>query len=156
MFNTGANLSESNLSSQTFSELAGPQAKTRRGGNGLPRRKPFSRRFRRSVRRSTFNTARGDTVSYMCPEQFVTGASSEQTDVFALGVMIYRMVTGVHPFFRFGDAPEEIAHRIQYADPDPPRVLRQDLPAEFEGVVMKALAKQPSERYDSRRPSARR
>jgi eukaryotic-like serine/threonine-protein kinase len=46
-------------------------------------------------------SARGGTLAYMAPEQFVTGQSSEQTDIFSFGVILYEMVTASHPF----DAP---------------------------------------------------
>src|SRR6202789_1024042 len=45
-------------------------------------------------------TARGGTIAYMAPEQFVTGQSSVQSDIFALGLILYEMVSGRHPFHR--------------------------------------------------------
>ena len=45
-------------------------------------------------------TARGGTIAYMAPEQFVTGQSSVQSDIFALGVILYELVSGRHPFAR--------------------------------------------------------
>src|ERR1700727_1398165 len=50
-------------------------------------------------------TARGGTIAYMAPEQFVTGQSSVQSDIFALGVILYELATGRHPFHR-PDAPD--------------------------------------------------
>ena len=50
-------------------------------------------------------TARGGTIAYMAPEQFVTGQSSVQSDIFALGLILYELATGRHPFHR-PDAPE--------------------------------------------------
>src|ERR1700751_4354781 len=43
-------------------------------------------------------TARGGTIAYMAPEQFVTGQSSVQSDIFALGLILYELATGRHPF----------------------------------------------------------
>ena len=45
-------------------------------------------------------TARGGTIAYMAPEQFVTGQSSVQSDIFALGLILYEMLSGRHPFHR--------------------------------------------------------
>src|SRR6202042_3001179 len=45
-------------------------------------------------------TARGGTIAYMAPEQFVTGQSSVQSDLWALGLILYEMVSGRHPFHR--------------------------------------------------------
>src|SRR3984957_7864224 len=62
-------------------------------------------------------TARGGTIAYMAPEQFVTGQSSVQSDIFALGLILYELATGRHPFPR-PDAPEfQSIRAIQYADP---------------------------------------
>jgi serine/threonine protein kinase/tetratricopeptide (TPR) repeat protein len=94
-------------------------------------------------------TAPGGTVAYMAPEQFVTGKSSDQSDIFALGIILYQMVTGRHPFLNPVGVVEEIARSIQYLDPQPPSLLRSDLPLEFEGLILKALAKEPANRFDS-------
>src|SRR5271170_7702441 len=45
-------------------------------------------------------TARGGTIAYMAPEQFVTGQSSVQSDLWALGIILYELVSGRHPFAR--------------------------------------------------------
>src|ERR1700743_1558199 len=47
-------------------------------------------------------TARGGTIAYMAPEQFVTGQSSVQSDLWALGIILYELVSGRHPFARPG------------------------------------------------------
>ena len=61
-------------------------------------------------------TARGGTIAYMAPEQFVTGRSSVQSDIFALGLILYEMLSGRHPFHR-PDAQEiQSIRAIQFAE----------------------------------------
>ena len=94
-------------------------------------------------------TARGGTIAYMAPEQFVTGQSSAQSDIFALGVILYELASGRHPFHR-PDAQEfQSIRAIQYADP--PNLLEQNpsLPKELESVILTCLEKQPAERFAS-------
>jgi serine/threonine-protein kinase len=94
-------------------------------------------------------TARGGTIAYMAPEQFVTGQSSVQSDIFALGLVLYEMVSGRHPFHR-PDAQElQSIRAIQYAEPPRLREIVPDLPVELESVILRCLEKQPSERYGS-------
>ena len=94
-------------------------------------------------------TARGGTVAYMAPEQFVTGQSSMQSDIFALGLILYELATGRHPFHR-PDAPEfQSIRAIQFADPISIRDINPDLPVELESVIFRCLEKQPSARFAS-------
>jgi serine/threonine-protein kinase len=94
-------------------------------------------------------TARGGTIAYMAPEQFVTGQSSVQSDIFALGLILYEMVSGRHPFHR-PDAQElQSIRAIQFAAPPSLREIVPDIPRELESVILRCLEKQPSERYAS-------
>jgi serine/threonine-protein kinase len=94
-------------------------------------------------------TARGGTIAYMAPEQFVTGQSSVQSDIFALGLILYEMVAGRHPFHR-PDAQEiQSIRAIQFAEPPSLREIVPGLAVELESVILRCLAKQPSERYAS-------
>jgi tetratricopeptide (TPR) repeat protein/TolB-like protein len=94
-------------------------------------------------------TARGGTIAYMAPEQFVTGRSSVQSDIFALGLILYEMTSGRHPFHR-PDAHElQSIRAIQYADPPPLSEVVPGLPRELESVIMRCLEKQPSARFAS-------
>jgi eukaryotic-like serine/threonine-protein kinase len=94
-------------------------------------------------------TARGGTIAYMAPEQFVTGQSSIQSDIFALGLILYEMASGRHPFHR-PDAQElQSIRAIQFAEPPPLREIVPEISLELESVILRCLAKQPSERYAS-------
>jgi serine/threonine-protein kinase len=94
-------------------------------------------------------TARGGTVAYMAPEQFVTGQSSVQSDIFALGVILYELLSGRHPFLR-RDADEfQTIRAIQYADPPSLIDINSQIPKELQSVIFRCLQKTPAERYSS-------
>jgi serine/threonine protein kinase/tetratricopeptide (TPR) repeat protein len=94
-------------------------------------------------------TARGGTIAYMAPEQFVTGQSSVQSDIFALGLILYELATGRHPFHR-PDAPDfQSIRAIQFAEPPSIRQIAPHLPVELESVILRCLEKQPSARFAS-------
>lgn len=87
------------------------------------------------------------TTAYMAPEQFVTLRSTPQSDLFSLGVLLYQMATGAHPFTSVGLTQDQLAIVIQNRKPEPPRRLNPDLPESVEAVVLKLLEKQPANRY---------
>jgi serine/threonine-protein kinase len=94
-------------------------------------------------------TARGGTIAYMAPEQFVTGRSSVQSDVFALGLILYELVSGRHPFHRPDAAEFQTIRALQFADPPELHEIVPDLPVELESVILRCLEKQPSARFSS-------
>src|SRR3984893_17387051 len=94
-------------------------------------------------------TARGGTIAYMAPEQFVTGQSSVQSDILAPALTLYELTPGRHPFPR-PDAPEfQSIRAIQFADPPPIREIVPNLPVQLESVILRCLEKQPSARFAS-------
>ena len=87
------------------------------------------------------------TAQYLSPEQ-AKGAPVDQTsDLYAVGVVLYELLTGVVPFT--GDTPVEIAMKHLSTTPEPPSAKRAEIPRELDYVVMRALAKDPSERYQT-------
>jgi serine/threonine protein kinase len=85
-------------------------------------------------------------VPYMAPEQAVGQPVDRRTDVFALGVVLYQLVTGKHPFR--GDSEFATLARICDRLPaDSPRKYVPGLPAALEEAMLKALAKQPAHRF---------
>lgn len=85
--------------------------------------------------------------AYMAPEQLQTkGKVGPGMDVYALGVILYEMLAGRRPF---SGSFEELAGQVLFADPQPPRELRKEVPPALEQVVLKMLAKEPDERYQT-------
>src|SRR5215210_7209165 len=77
-----------------------------------------------------------------------SGASVDpRSDLYALGIVVYEMLTGTVPYT--GDTPVEIAMKHLSAIPKPPSELRPDIPHDLDAVVMRALAKDPDQRYAS-------
>ncbi|HVT97232.1 MAG TPA: protein kinase [Acidobacteriaceae bacterium] len=91
-------------------------------------------------------TARGGTIAYMAPEQFVTGQSSVQSDLWGFGVILYELASGRHPFARPDGDEFQSIRAIQFADPLP---LPDNIPPELTSVVVRLLQKIPAERYVS-------
>jgi serine/threonine protein kinase/tetratricopeptide (TPR) repeat protein len=94
-------------------------------------------------------TAHGGTIAYMAPEQFVTGQTSVQSDIFAVGVTLYELLSGRHPFVRPEAEEFQSVRAIQFADPQPLTECCPQVPPELASVVATCLQKTPSGRYSS-------
>jgi len=93
------------------------------------------------------------TPAYMSPEQAKGEPGDARSDIYALGVLLYQFCTGKLPFD--ADTPYAIILKHLTAPLPPPRSLRPDLPDALEGVILKALAKDPDERYQTAGEMAR-
>jgi TolB-like protein/Flp pilus assembly protein TadD len=85
------------------------------------------------------------TVSYMSPEQLKGGDVDHRSDIWALGVVLFEMITGETPFR--GEYEQAMGYAILNEDPKPLRTLRPDVPVEMERIIEKTLSKDPSGRY---------
>ena len=87
------------------------------------------------------------TAQYLSPEQ-ARGAPVDQTsDLYSTGIVLFELLTGEVPFT--GDSPVEIAMKHLGETPPPPSDLRSDVPNDLDLVVVRALAKEPADRYQS-------
>lgn len=98
------------------------------------------------------NLADAGSPLYMSPEQIEKSSVGPQSDLFSLGIVLYEMVAGKHPFA--AQNLPAIQHKILNSSPAPLRHYRADIPQVLEMVVERVLAKSPTHRYQSARDLA--
>src|SRR5450756_2277244 len=87
------------------------------------------------------------TAQYLSPEQARGESVDARSDLYSTGCLLYELLTGQPPFQ--GDSPVAVAYQHVREDPIPPSDLESDLSADVDAVVMKMLAKNPANRYQS-------
>jgi len=90
-------------------------------------------------------------VSYMSPER-TKGTLAEvdgRSDVYSLGATVYALLTGRPPFI--GDSLTDTVRKIRQSEPEKPKKYQLSVPDQFEGVVLRMLAKRPEDRYQNAR-----
>jgi serine/threonine-protein kinase len=87
------------------------------------------------------------TAAYMSPEQAVGKPADERSDIYALGCVLYALLTGGPPFS--GDGSAAVMHQQANSAPRPPRAANPRIPIALSALVMKMLAKAPGERPQS-------
>ena len=87
------------------------------------------------------------TAPYLAPEQLESGMASARTDIYSLGLLAYELLAGRQPFE--GDSWIAIASRRLEHDPLPLDEIRPELSPELVGAVMRAIARDPAQRYGS-------
>ena len=88
------------------------------------------------------------TPSYMSPEQFRGETADGRSDVFSTGVLLYQLLTGVRPFV---GSSSTVMLQILHEHPAPPSTLAPGIPAGFDAIIARALAKAPQDRFPSAR-----
>lgn len=92
------------------------------------------------------------TVHYLSPEQARGASVGRGSDIYALGVVLFEMLTGRLPFA--GDSPIAIALKHLHESPPAPRSIEPSIPLRLEGIIQKAMAKPSQDRYGSAREMA--
>lgn len=87
------------------------------------------------------------TIDYVSPEYMLNCQVDWRSDIYAVGILGYEMVTGQAPFR--GDSVYETMTKRLNSEPRRPSAWRHDCPPELERIILKAMAKEPEERYQS-------
>ncbi len=89
------------------------------------------------------------TAQYLSPEQARGAPAGPPADIYSTGIVLYEMLTGSVPFA--GETPLEVAMQHLSAVPEAPSKSRPDIPHELDAIVLRAMAKDPEQRYKSAR-----
>ena len=85
------------------------------------------------------------TAAYLSPEQVSTGHADPRSDVYAVGILTYELLTGVTPFI--GDSPLAVAYQRMDQDVRPPSTAITGVPSQFDELVRRATARDAAARY---------
>ncbi|MGW1789424.1 protein kinase domain-containing protein [Streptomyces tubercidicus] len=85
------------------------------------------------------------TPAYLAPEQINGGETDHRTDLYAVGCLLYELLTGRPPYT--GDSPFSVMHQHLAAEPVPPSRLRPELPPAVDAVIARALHKRREDRF---------
>jgi serine/threonine-protein kinase len=87
------------------------------------------------------------TPAFMPPEQFTGAPIDGRADLFSLGVILYLLATGEQPFP--GESMTSVSYKVVYTDPIPAAKLNPAIPTALDRVILKCLAKSPTDRYQT-------
>jgi serine/threonine protein kinase len=107
----------------------------------------FGASFQQRYAQETTQIAGVGSPAYMSPEQIRMEMLTQQTDIYSLGVTMYRLLTGRLPFR--ASTQVALTYAILNTDPMRPMSLRPELPSLLDAIVMKAMNRDPAERYQS-------
>jgi serine/threonine protein kinase len=93
------------------------------------------------------------TPAFMPPEQFTGAPIDGRADIFSLGVVLYWMATGEQPFP--GESVTAVSYKVVHTEPVPPAKLNPSVPVKLESIILKCLAKNPDDRYQTGEALAR-
>jgi eukaryotic-like serine/threonine-protein kinase len=107
----------------------------------------FGASFQEALVQETTQLTGVGSPAYMSPEQIRLEPLNHQTDIYSLGVVIYKLLTGRLPYN--ASNPLSLTYEILNVKPQPPSTLRPDLPRMLDEICLRAMEKSPSARYQS-------
>lgn len=96
------------------------------------------------------NTTHGKLLGsphYMSPEQVSSSPIDQRSDIFSVGTLLYRMLSGQVPFS--GNNTHAISYKIVHEEPQKPSSLNPEVPDRLDSIVLKCLSKNPDDRYQN-------
>ncbi|WP_369386446.1 protein kinase [Streptomyces sp. CG1] len=105
----------------------------------------IAKAFTEAATRITGSGAAIGTPAYLSPEQISGAEIDHRADLYAMGCLLHELLTGQTPFR--GDSPFAVMHQHLYAEPEPVTRFRPQVPPAVESVILRALSKDPAERF---------
>ena len=105
----------------------------------------IAKAFTEAATRITGSGAAIGTPAYLSPEQISGAEIDHRADLYAMGCLLHELLTGQTPFR--GDSPFAVMHQHLYAEPEPVSRLRPQVPPAVQAVILRALRKDPEERF---------
>lgn len=105
----------------------------------------IAKAFTEAATRITGSGAAIGTPAYLSPEQINGAEVDDRADLYAMGCLLHELLTGQTPFR--GETPFAVMHQHLYAEPEPVSRLRPQVPPTVEAVILRALRKDPAERF---------
>ncbi|MGW2705095.1 protein kinase domain-containing protein [Streptomyces sp. NPDC001340] len=105
----------------------------------------IAKAFTEAATRITGSGAAIGTPAYLSPEQIGGAEIDHRADLYAMGCLLHELLTGQTPFR--GDSPFAVMHQHLYAEPEPVSRFRPQIPPAVEAVILRALRKDPAERF---------
>ncbi|MBP2055667.1 serine/threonine-protein kinase [Streptomyces griseochromogenes] len=106
----------------------------------------IAKAFTETATRITGSGAAIGTPAYLSPEQINGAEIDHRADLYAMGCLLHELLTGQTPFR--GESPFAIMHQHLFATPEPVSRLRAQIPPAVDAVILRALSKDPKERFD--------
>ncbi|MFF4043932.1 protein kinase [Streptomyces sp. NPDC001816] len=105
----------------------------------------IAKAFTEAATRITGSGAAIGTPAYLSPEQIGGAEIDHRADLYAMGCLLHELLTGQTPFR--GESPFAVMHQHLYAEPEPVSRFRPQIPPAVEAVILRALRKDPAERF---------